>query len=105
MTTALTVASDGIISGNWAAVTSSTYSTGAGTTVNLVYQGTPEMVTPDEVMLKGSTDTEEVPAGEVIAREDVLGIIRPLAATMATTSGVVLFPGIPPMLCLSTTIG
>ena len=46
-----------------------------------------------------------VPAGEVIAREEVLGITRPLAAAMATTSGVVRLPGRPPTQCLSTTSG
>ena len=42
-----------------------------------------------------------VPAGEVIAREEVLGIVYPAAATMGTTSMDVLSPGIPPTLCLS----
>ena len=46
-----------------------------------------------------------VPAGEVIAREDVLGIVRPCAATIGTTIIDVRLPGIPPMQCLSTTIG
>jgi heavy metal translocating P-type ATPase len=40
-----------------------------------------------------------VPAGDVMALEDVLGIIRPAAATMATTMGVVRFPGIPHETC------
>ena len=44
-----------------------------------------------------------VPAGEVIARDDVLGITSPLAAAIATTSGVVRLPGRPPTQCLSTT--
>src|SRR5208283_2039838 len=43
-----------------------------------------------------------VPAGEVIAREDVLGIVNPAAATMGTTNMEVLSPGIPPTLCLSS---
>ena len=43
-----------------------------------------------------------VPAGEVMAREEVLGIVSPAAATMATTSGVVRLPGSPPTQCLST---
>ena len=42
-----------------------------------------------------------VPEGEVIAREEVLGIVYPAAATMGTTSMLVLSPGIPPTLCLS----
>ena len=44
-----------------------------------------------------------VPAGEVMARDEVLGISRPLAATMATTMGVVRLPGRPPTQCLSST--
>ena len=43
-----------------------------------------------------------VPAGEVMAREDVFGMVRPQAATMATTIGVVRLPGRPPTQCLST---
>ena len=46
-----------------------------------------------------------VPAGEVIALDDVFGIVSPAAATMATTSGVVRFAGSPPTLCLSTMTG
>jgi hypothetical protein len=43
-----------------------------------------------------------VPAGEVMAREDVFGIVRPAAATIGTTSMLdLLLPGMPPMLCLS----
>ena len=38
-----------------------------------------------------------VPAGEVIARDDVLGITSPQADTIETTMGVVRFPGRPPM--------
>ena len=45
-----------------------------------------------------------VPAGEVIAREEVLGIMRPCAATTATTMGVVRLPGSPPTQCLSMTM-
>ena len=44
-----------------------------------------------------------VPAGDVIAREDVFGMVKPSAATMDTTIGVVRFPGSPPTECLSTT--
>ena len=47
--------------------------------------------------------TSAVPAALVIALEDVFGIINPAAAQIETTIGVVLFPGIPPMQCLSTT--
>ena len=46
-----------------------------------------------------------VPAGEVIAREEVLGIVSPCAATIGTTIIEVRLPGMPPMQCLSTTIG
>ncbi len=42
-----------------------------------------------------------VPAEEVIAREDVFGIMKPAAEIMGTTRRVVLSPGTPPMLCLS----
>jgi hypothetical protein len=45
-----------------------------------------------------------VPAGEVIARDDVLGINRPQAATIGTTSSVVRLLGRPPTQCLSSTI-
>ena len=44
-----------------------------------------------------------VPAGEVIARDEVLGHSMPWAATMGTTSMDVRLPGMPPMQCLSTT--
>ena len=46
-----------------------------------------------------------VPAGEVMAREDVFGMVRPYAAAIATTIGVVRLPGRPPIQCLSTMIG
>ena len=45
-----------------------------------------------------------MPAGEVIARLDVLGINMPWAATIGITIMVVRLPGIPPIQCLSTTI-
>ena len=45
-----------------------------------------------------------VPAGDVIALDEVFGKVKPAAVTMATTIGVVLFPGKPPTQCLSTTI-
>ncbi len=42
-----------------------------------------------------------VPAGEVIALEEVFGMVYPAAATMGTISIDVLSPGMPPTLCLS----
>src|SRR3989344_3848590 len=42
-----------------------------------------------------------VPAGLVIERELVFGIVYPAAAIIGTTIGVVRLPGIPPMQCLS----
>src|SRR3989338_5802789 len=47
--------------------------------------------------------TSAVPAAEVIAREEVLGITIPDAAHIETTIGVVLFPATPPIQCLSAT--
>ena len=44
-------------------------------------------------------------AGEVIAREDVLGITISRALAMETMMGVVRLPGSPPMECLSPTTG
>ena len=44
-----------------------------------------------------------VPAGEVIARDDVFGMMTPAAVTIGTTMSVVRFPGRPPTLCLSMT--
>ena len=44
-----------------------------------------------------------VPAGDVIARDDVFGMVSPSAATIATMIGVVRLPGRPPTECLSTT--
>ncbi len=46
-----------------------------------------------------------VPAGEVMARDEVFGMVRPWAATMGTMTIEVRLPGMPPMQCLSTTIG
>ncbi len=46
-----------------------------------------------------------VPAGEVMARDDVFGIVSPCAATIGTTIIEVRLPGIPPMQCLSTITG
>ena len=45
-----------------------------------------------------------VPEGEVMAREEVLGMVSPAAATTGTAKRLVLSPGIPPILCLSHTI-
>ena len=44
-----------------------------------------------------------VPAGDVMAREEVFGHSMPCAATIGTTSMDVRLPGMPPMQCLSTT--
>ena len=44
-----------------------------------------------------------VPAGLVIARDEVLGISMPCAATMGTTTIVTRLPAVPPSECLSTT--
>jgi hypothetical protein len=43
-----------------------------------------------------------VPAGEVMAREEVFGMVRPKAVTIGTTTSVVRLPGSPPTECLST---
>ena len=45
--------------------------------------------------------TSAVPDAEVIALEDVFGRVSPTAAQIAMTIGVVRFPAIPPMQCLS----
>ena len=44
-----------------------------------------------------------VPEGDVIARDEVLGITTPHAATMGTMISVVRLPGRPPTQCLSIT--
>ena len=44
-----------------------------------------------------------VPAGEVMAREEVFGMVSPQDVTIDTTIGVVRLPGRPPTQCLSTT--
>ncbi len=46
-----------------------------------------------------------VPAGDVMERDEVLGIVKPKALTIGTTINVVRLPGNPPTQCLSTTIG
>jgi hypothetical protein len=43
-----------------------------------------------------------VPAGDVMARDEVLGIVNPQAATMGTMIMLVRLPGRPPTQCLST---
>ncbi len=42
-----------------------------------------------------------VPDAEVIALDDVFGTVRPADATIGTMRRETLFPGTPPMLCLS----
>jgi len=46
-----------------------------------------------------------VPAGEVMALDEVLGVIRPCAAATGATISEVRLPGTPPMQCLSATRG
>ena len=53
--------------------------------------------------LASTSMVSAVPAGEVIARDEVLGQSMPWAATIGTTSIEVRLPGIPPMQFLSTT--
>src|SRR3989344_2305760 len=48
--------------------------------------------------------TSAVPAALVIALEEFFGKMSPPAAQIGTTIGVVLFPGIPPIECLSAMI-
>ena len=55
--------------------------------------------------LASTSIVSAVPEGEVIARDDVLGMISPCAATIGTTIIEVRLPGTPPMQCLSTTSG
>ncbi len=45
-----------------------------------------------------------VPLHVVIARDELLGIVKPAAATIGTTISVVRVPGTPPIECLSATI-
>ena len=52
-----------------------------------------------------SSMVSAVPAGEVMARLEVLGISMPCAATIGTSSILVRLPGIPPIQCLSATSG
>lgn len=55
--------------------------------------------------LASTSIVSAVPAGEVIARDEVFGIGRPWAETIGTTIIEVRLPGMPPMQCLSTTNG
>ena len=69
-------------------------------------RATTSFISSTETSTRASTSiVSAVPAGEVIAREDVLGMVRPCAATIGTTIMEVRLPGMPPMQCLSTTIG
>src|SRR3569832_2887280 len=63
------------------------------------------MRSADRSTLASTSIVSAVPAGEVIARDDVLGMVRPYAATIGTTIIDVRLPGTPPMQCLSTTSG
>ncbi len=56
------------------------------------------------LMLAMTSIVSAVPAGLVIARDEVFGIKRPVDVTIGMTSIVVLLPGTPPMQCLSRTI-
>ena len=47
----------------------------------------------------------DVPQALLMAREDSFGIVRPCDATMDTTMGVILFPGMPPRLWKSYSSG
>jgi len=71
----------------------------------LVGDGVEPVDLDDAVAAPEASMVSAVPAGEVIAREDVLGMSRPAAATMGTTISVVRLPGSPPTQCLSTTTG
>ena len=54
--------------------------------------------------LQNVSTKSAVPQALLIALEDSLGIFRPAAATMETTTGVILFPGSPPKLWKSNTL-
>src|SRR5581483_2721612 len=58
----------------------------------------------DKFTLVNTSIASAVPAGEVIARDDVLGIEIPRDAITGTTIMVVRLPGKPPTQCLSATI-
>ena len=67
----------------------------------LVFVTTVFISSMDRLTGQSVSTRSAVPAGEVIALEDVFGIVYPAAATMGTTSIDVLSPGMPPTLCLS----
>ncbi len=70
------------------------------------HAATTSFISSTDTSTRASTSmVSAVPAGEVIAREDVFGMVRPCAATIGTTIMEVRFPGMPPMQCLSTTMG
>ncbi|MPN53523.1 hypothetical protein SDC9_201187 [bioreactor metagenome] len=54
--------------------------------------------------LANTSMVSAVPAGDVMARDEVFGHNMPCAATIGTSSIDVRLPGIPPMQCLSTTV-
>ena len=88
---------------------------------NIVGRRQVDVPAPDQTAVAGATTSfisstprstrastsivSAVPAGDVMAREDVFGIVRPCAATIGTMIMEVRLPGMPPMQCLSTTIG
>ena len=53
--------------------------------------------------LQNVSTKSDVPHALLMAREEVLGIMMPAAATMDTTMGVTLLPGTPPRLWKSNT--
>src|SRR3989338_1412994 len=55
-----------------------------------------------KLTLHNTSIVSAVPAGLVIDLLDVFGIVNPAAAIIGTKIIDVLFPGIPPMQCLST---
>ena len=58
---------------------------------------------PRSTLQKVSTKSA-VPHALLIARDDSFGILRPAAATIETTMGVILLPGMPPKLWKSKTL-
>ena len=64
---------------------------------------TRRMVASSSVTGASVSIVSAVPAGEVMARDEVLGMTTPQAATMGTTRSVVRLPGRPPTQCLSIT--
>jgi hypothetical protein len=49
-----------------------------------------------KLMFANTSTMSAVPAAELMAREEVLGMRSPAAATIGTTRRVTLFPGTPP---------